>query len=208
MLDQRPWPFGHLRRFMYSGIIIDPPWRTELYSEKGRAKAPEAHYSTMTIEEIKALPVGHLVRSDCLIFLWTTSTHLDQAIDCLRHWGFQYKSFICWRKIKPSGKTHMGTGYIVRSECELCLIATIARPDLDRTISSRTRNYFEIVIDDLPASIVSPVREHSRKPDEFRALMEQYIPDSYYVAELFAREPWRRGDVWGNETDKFEGVPK
>lgn len=205
MLDRRPWPFDGLSMFQYGGIYIDCPWKTELYSAKGYEKAPEAHYDTMSFEELKALPVGNLASSDCLLFHWTTSTHVDQAIDLMRSWGFEYKSFICWRKRKPSGKQHIGPGYIVRSECELCLIGTIGRPVLNKKIAAKTRNFQETVVEALPPSIDAPVREHSRKPDLFRQLMEDYLPDSYFVCELFAREPWERGDVWGNEVNKFSG---
>ena len=48
------------------------------------------------------------------------------------------------------------------------------------------------------------VREHSRKPDEFFALVEKLTPGS--KIELFAREPREGWAAWGAEVDKFAGV--
>ncbi len=52
--------------------------------------------------------------------------------------------------------------------------------------------------------VFSPVREHSRKPDEVRALIERYA-DGPRV-ELFARTKADGWMVWGNETSKFGAV--
>ena len=38
-------------------IMADPPWSYEMYSEAGYAKAPDAHYATMSLDHIKAMPV-------------------------------------------------------------------------------------------------------------------------------------------------------
>ena len=41
-------------------IMADPPWRFALRSKKGEAKSADAQYDTMTLEEIKAMPVSAL----------------------------------------------------------------------------------------------------------------------------------------------------
>jgi N6-adenosine-specific RNA methylase IME4 len=56
------WPFGTLRPFSYDVIVVDPPWDFENYSAAGTKKGADPHYSVMTLEAIKALPVGHLAR--------------------------------------------------------------------------------------------------------------------------------------------------
>ncbi|SDH89786.1 S-adenosylmethionine-binding domain-containing protein, partial [Roseospirillum parvum] len=61
------WPFGRLRPLSYGAIIADPPWEQALWSPKGERKAPQAHYGCMSLDAIKALPVGHLARGDCLL---------------------------------------------------------------------------------------------------------------------------------------------
>ena len=198
------WPLKPLQMFKYGGLIIDPPWPYKMYSEKGYEKSPEAHYDTMSLEEIKALPVNELAARDCLLFLWSTAPHLAQAIDVMQAWGFTYKTFIVWHKKTVHGKDAFGTGYIVRSTAEICLVGTIGNPPINRKVSTRQRNLIQTcdIADCLPNIVEAVTREHSRKPDEFRALMERYIPDQF-LAECFAREPWPGHDVWGNETEKF-----
>ncbi len=48
--------------------------------------------------------------------------------------------------------------------------------------------------------VISPLREHSRKPDEVRTAITElvgYLPR----IELFAREKTEGWDVWGNEVE-------
>ncbi len=63
------WPFGNLRTFHYGLIMADPPWDFRTYSQEGQKKGPASHYSVMSIDEIKALPVGHLAAGDCVLWL-------------------------------------------------------------------------------------------------------------------------------------------
>lgn len=197
--------FPNLQMFKYGGIIADPAWQYDMRSDKGYEKSPEAHYDTMPLEAIKALPVNQLAAKDCLLFLWTTGPHLDQAIEVLKAWGFEYKSFIVWHKKTVHGKDAFGTGYIVRSCAELCLIGTIGAPTYEKKVASRQRNLIQTceIVDLLPNVIEAKVREHSRKPDQFRALMESYFPNQFCV-DLFARESWTGHDTWGNENTKFQ----
>ena len=51
------WPFGHLPMFGFDVIVADPPTRFELYSEKGNRKSASRHYSTMSWQDLAALPV-------------------------------------------------------------------------------------------------------------------------------------------------------
>ena len=73
----------------YAVIYADPPWR---YSQKGLQGAAEKHYSTMSIEELCALPVAELAAPDSVLFLWATFPQLPEALRLIRAWGFTYKS--------------------------------------------------------------------------------------------------------------------
>jgi N6-adenosine-specific RNA methylase IME4 len=57
---------------------------------------------------------------------------------------------------------------------------------------------------DVREVILSPVREHSRKPDEFYRRVERYC-DGPYV-DLFARERRPGWSVWGDQIDWFNGA--
>lgn len=56
--------------------------------------------------------------------------------------------------------------------------------------------------------IISPRREHSRKPEESRDRIERYVGPDVRICELFAREHRPGWDCWGDETNKFgEAAP-
>lgn len=185
------WPFEGLTPLKYGAILADPPWAYDMRSQKGYAKSPEAHYDTMPLEAIKSLPVSHLAAGDCLLVMWSTWPHLPQAMEVMAAWGFAYKTGGSWTKQTPTGKAAFGTGYILRSSTEPFLIGTIGAP---RISSKSERNLIE-----------AQRREHSRKPDEMRAMVERLCPNAF-CAELFAREPWPGHDVWGAEAGKFVEV--
>lgn len=182
------WPFGDLRPMGYGGILIDPPWHYAMRSAKGEAKSPQAHYQTMSDEQLLRLPVAHLAERDCLLFMWAVWPKLPLALDCIKAWGFTYISGGPWSKRTASGKLRWGTGYTLRSVTEPFLIARLGDSQ------SRVRN--------IPNIIEAEAREHSRKPPEARIIVERMVPQARRC-ELFAREPWPGNDVWGNETEKF-----
>lgn len=193
-----PWPFDSLVPMRYGAILADPPWAYAMRSAKGYAKSPEAHYQTMPLAAIKALPVNQLAGPDCYLFLWSTWPHLDQAMEVLRAWGFQYVTGGSWTKRTASGALCFGTGYVMRSASEPFLVGKIGRPE---PASRRERNV--IRAEEVPDTIEALRREHSRKPVEMRAMIERLLPRQT-CCELFAREPWAGHHVWGNQTDTFE----
>lgn len=50
--------------------------------------------------------------------------------------------------------------------------------------------------------IASPVREHSRKPDEIYTLIEEYCVGPY--VELYARQRWPGWAAFGDQINHFE----
>jgi N6-adenosine-specific RNA methylase IME4 len=76
-------------------------------------------------------------------------------------------------------------------------------PQTDTTTAVRPRGNARRNAKDVREIILAPVREHSRKPDEFFRRVERYC-DGPYV-ELFARERRPGWDSWGDEADKFNG---
>jgi len=185
------WPFGDLRMFGYGLILLDPAWAFRNWSAKGEAKNPSAHYDVMSLDQLKALPVGHLAAPDCACVMWGIAPMLDVAIDLLRHYGFTFKTMGGWAKQSSTGrKWQFGPGYIFRSALEPYIVGTIGSPP--------------VLVHDVRNLIVAPVREHSRKPDEMHANLERLYPGPR--VELFARQRRAGWDSWGNEADKFPAV--
>lgn len=193
-------------------IMADPPWSYEMRSDKGYAKAPEAHYRTMPLAEIAALPVEALAAPDCLLWLWAVNPKLPEALEVVSAWGFTFKTAGTWVKRTARGRDAFGTGYILRSASEPFLIATRGKPKTTRATRSMIPTYDQgrqPVSDggDWPIgtiTIEALAREHSRKPDEAFRAAEQLMPEARRL-ELFSRQRREGWTVWGNEVGKFGG---
>lgn len=172
----------------YSIIYADPPWAYRTYSKKGQGRSAESHYPTMSIEDIKALPVGELAAKDCALFLWITFPCLYEALEVLEAWGFSYKTvaFVWVKQNRKNDDLFTGMGYWTRANAEICILATKGHP---RRVSAGVRQV-----------ILSHVEEHSKKPDEARDRIVQLIGDLPRI-ELFARQSPEGWDVWGNEVE-------
>jgi N6-adenosine-specific RNA methylase IME4 len=183
------WPFGALTPMKYGAILADPPWAYKMRSAKGYGKSPESQYNTMTNEELKALPVGHLAGANCLLIMWAIWPRLPFAIELMQAWGFSYVTGGSWVKRTAYGKIRWGTGYTLRSGCEPFLVGRIGEPQ------GQPHNILNV--------LEGVVREHSRKPPEMRAMVEAMTPQAFRC-ELFAREEWPGNEVWGDESTKFD----
>jgi N6-adenosine-specific RNA methylase IME4 len=177
-----------LPRRRFPVILVDPPWKFRTWSKRGLGRSPDRHYRTLTLAQIKAIPVIDLAKRDCVLFLWTTWPHLEQALELLKAWGFKYKTAaFVWIKVTKNGRLHWGPGYWTRANTEPCLLATRGHPQ------RRRRNVHQVVLD--------VVREHSRKPASVHERIEQLMRGPYL--ELFARAPRPGWRVWGDEVGKF-----
>lgn len=171
----------------YSTILIDPPWR---FANRTGKVAPEHRrlhrYRTMTLDEIKALPVPPLANDKSHLYLWAPNALLAEGLEVMRAWGFTYKTNLVWYKIrKDGGPDGRGVGFYFRNVTELLLFGV--RGGL-RTLKPGRRQVNVI-----------PVRkqEHSRKPEIFYDLIEQCSPGPFL--ELFARYRQPGWDQWGDE---------
>ena len=203
------WPFAPLEPGAYGAICADPPWhfraRTALQVGNWTSRRDaEKHYPVMGLEEIKALPVKRLAAADCHLFLWTTGPNLPASFEVISSWGFRYSGIaFTWVKLRRSfdamqlralpmmeADLHVGLGLTTRKNAEFCLLAR--RGNCRRA----AKNVREVIL--------APVREHSRKPEEFRARVEQYVGPGIRIAELFSRESRPGWDCWGAEAGKFD----
>lgn len=188
-VQTRPdWPFGDLRPRSFGMLMVDPPWAFAVRSAKGiTKKGTGGQYSTMSLSDIKALPVGELAAPDAICWLWATAPMLCQAIATLDAWGFSYSTMGTWAKRTPNGKLRWGTGYRLRSTSEPFLIGTRGKPRSARNV---------------PSHIDGLAREHSRKPEEAYRFAEMMLPGAPRV-EIFSRQRRPGWENWGFEATKF-----
>lgn len=188
--------FEELPKKKYGVILADPPWTFKTFSEKGQGKSPQRHYSCESLEALCSLPVHSVAADDSVLFLWATWPLIFSAKTIIEAWGFTY-SGLAWEWIKYNPKTEkysFGGGYGTRKNVEPCLLARRGKP---KRYSASERDLL-IPEDDF---IISPRREHSRKPDEQYQKMQRLFAGPYL--ELFSRNERPHWDSWGDEIGKF-----
>jgi N6-adenosine-specific RNA methylase IME4 len=178
--------FAGNRRF--ATVLVDPPWQ---FQNRTGKVAPEhrrlARYGTMTLDQIKALPVSQIVAPVSHLYLWVPNALLPAGLAVMDAWGFTYKSNIVWHKIRKDGKSDgRGVGFYFRNVTELILFGTRGKNARTRAAGRRQVNY-----------LATRKREHSRKPDEQYEIIESCSPGPY--VELFARGKRHGWDIWGNQ---------
>jgi N6-adenosine-specific RNA methylase IME4 len=172
--EPQPLPKGPFRV-----AVVDPPWEFEEgYSLSRLGVTP---YPTMSIGEIKALPVPEIMCPDSVLWMWATNRHLagGEAGQILKHWGFRPISIVTW------AKNSVGTGVWLRGQSEHAILSVRGKPapplKPESTLLHAPR----------------PAGGHSSKPDEFYALVERSCPGS--KVEIFARRPRSGWTTWGSE---------
>lgn len=166
-------------------VYADPPWEYGNLQHTGKggptSGGAETHYATATVKEMRTWPVASICEDDCLLFMWSSSPHLDQAIELGKAWGFKWATVaFVWHKEATN------PGNYTMSQCELCLL--FKRGRIPRPRGRRNIRQF----------VSEPRREHSRKPDAVRKAIERMFPVSRRI-ELFARERHPGWTVWGLE---------
>lgn len=168
---------------MYQVIYADPPWRQMAGCPFGKGgKSKELPYPTMSLEDIKALPIRAIAAPDSHLYLWTTNHYLEDAYDVARGWGYRPSTMLVWCKA-PRG---LGLGGAYVPTCEYLLfarrghLAPLRRMDTTWWCAKRGK--------------------HSVKPELFRQIIDSVSPGR--KIELFARRKDAAGwDFWGNEID-------
>ena len=191
------WPFGDLPPLSYDVILADPATKFQTFSAAGQGKGPDAHYPTMTWDELAQLQVARLGRGDTILFMWACWPTLRESIALLEAWGFRYVTGGAWHKRTKHGKSAFGTGYVLRSATEPYLIGMLGSPLTSRSVRGVIETQDLDVID-------AEARGHSRKPDEQYNYCQRLAPRAVRFVELFARQSYPGWDAWGNQVGKFE----
>ena len=172
----------------FQTVLADPPWR---FTNRTGKVAPEHRrldrYSTMTLADICAIPVGDAAAKNAHLYLWVPNALMPEGLQVMQAWGFRYVSNIVWAKRrKDGGPDGRGVGFYFRNVTELLLFGV--RGSMRTLPPARSQvNMIE-----------TRKREHSRKPDEQYELIEACSPGPRL--ELFARHPSPGWVAWGDES--------
>ena len=192
----------------YRTIVVDPPWEYEGFAGSrgyggkyvGVDGLAGVHveplpYSSLSVPQIEALPVHSLAADDCWLFLWTTGRYLGVAFGIIGVWGFSYAQTLVWHK---TGNPSPFGGTFAPHHAEFLLTARRGSPPvLNRWPTS--------VIAAPKPNRASAERTHSRKPEIFLDLIEQWAPGPR--VELFARRARFGWDYWGDESLQTAEMP-
>lgn len=176
----------------FSTVLADPPWQ---FKNRTGKMAPEhkrlSRYPTMSLQEIKDLPVEAIVNDTAHLYLWVPNALLPDGLKVMENWGFTYKTNLIWYKIrKDGGPDRRGVGFYFRNVTEILLFGV--RGKNVRTLQPG-RSQENI--------ITSQKREHSRKPDEQYKIIESCSRADFI--ELFARGQRDGWFVWGNQAEEY-----
>lgn len=158
----------------FSVIAADPPWPLD---ERGT----QLPYNSMSLDEIRALPVASRAAEDSVLWLWAVDAFLPEALGVMDAWGFTYaRRTMAWLKPNLAPHPWMQGGH------ELLLIGTRGSPTI------------------IPAGystvLRGPRRAHSQKPDDFFEMAEAMCPARpEHRLELFAREARPGWSGWGDQ---------
>lgn len=177
----------------FGTILADPPWR---FANRTGKIAPEhrrlSRYGTMDLKDIKGLPIGDVAADPAHLYLWVPNALLNEGLEVMRAWGFDYKTNLIWHKVrKDGGSDGRGVGFYFRNVTEIILFGV-------RGKGARTHAPGRSQVN----LLATRKREHSRKPDELYDIIEACSPGPRL--ELFARgarKGWKR---WGNEAEVYD----
>jgi len=178
--------------FRYGLVMADSPWQFEHRGKPGD-RAAGSKYRTMSTADIMQIPVGHWCGANAVLWLWTTTSMLDQSFDVLDAWGFQFVTAGFWAKTTTSApiRPHIGTGHVLRECGEPYLIGKIGLPEFhDKGV---------------PAVFFAPrSKNHSEKPDIAYENAARLAPRGYPKLDLFSRRTRPGWDSAGDEAGKFD----
>ena len=194
-------PFPPVPYKKYGLISLDIPWHHQqrgAVTDEKNDRSPGRHYPTISEEHAATIPIREMADKDCLISLWITGPHLAQSLHTrlFDAWGVRASSIaFTWVKLWPNTDMDqyartplleqdiaMGGGYTTRQNAEYVIFGRIGEPKRARA--------------DIRQIILSPRREHSRKPEEYYRRMEHYI-DVKNRLDCFPGHDRKGWDSWG-----------
>ena len=176
----------------FNTIYADPPWQ---FQNRTGKIAPEhkrlTRYETMTLEDIKALPVEQIADEKAHLYLWIPNAMLPDGLAVMEAWGFDYKTNLIWEKVRKDGMPDgRGVGFYFRNVTEMLLFGIKKKSMPNRTLDP-ARSQVNL--------IRTQKREHSRKPDEIIPIIEACSCEPRI--ELFARGDRPGWSMWGDQAN-------
>jgi len=171
----------------YNTIVIDPPWEISLTGEVKRRKnrAKKLPYKTMTLDEIKSIPIRDIANQGCHVYCWTTNKMLQYTFDVLKSWGVNYHLTLVW--VKPSA---LAPCFAYKFATEFLLLGFYGKP-MQKFTGMGKLNWIEHF---------TKAGQHSQKPEKMYQLIKEMSPEPRI--DVFSRRVISGFEAWGDETPK------
>lgn len=168
-------------------ILADPPWH---YKQVAGSPLLACPYPTLDLAQMCRLRVQDIAKDNSVLFLWTTSTFMEQSIQLMRAWGFSYVCVLfVWVKhySLPGAYTLPRTEFVLlgkkgQSSKVLHVWAS----------SSKNPPIQQVFLDE------SKRPPHSQKPAEIMRRMTDLVLPGKLKIELFCRKPVPGWCAWGD----------
>lgn len=173
-----------LRLLYYGTILADPPW---MEAGGGQIKrGADRHYPLMKTSEICALgsQVRAITKKDAHLYLWVTNNFLEDGLQVVKAWGFEYITMITWMK-----EGNPGLGQYFRGCTEHVLFCKQGQPPYRQRADGKRAQGL--------TGFTAPRAEHSVKPPQIHEWAEAVSHGPRL--EMFARSARAGWDLWGNQ---------
>lgn len=184
----------------FKTVMADPPWA---YDDDlpGPARGSGSHYDTLHYGTVMGMgpQIRKVTASHAHLYLWTTNSFMEEALQVVEEWGFDQKTILTWVKVtdEPRGLPHerdhevsvkerIGMGNYFRNTTEHLIFAVKGT----RGIESNS----------MPTHFFAERSAHSSKPEKAYRLAEEASPEPRL--ELFSRRNRDGWVVWGDETQQ------
>ena len=184
---------------LFDVVMMDPPWRLAT-AQPSRGVA--IGYSSLNDDCIQNLPVATMQDSGFLL-IWVINAKYALACEMFDRWGYGLVDEIVWVKKTVTGKIAKGHGFYLQHAKETCLVGF--KGDFDDFLARRfclmngipleeketikaekmdqIRTTWTSIREDV---IFSERRGQSQKPNEIYQIVEDMVPNGYYL-EIFGR---------------------
>lgn len=201
---------------MYQLFYVDPCWS---YDNKGTRAKAENHYPTMTLADLKRLPVHQLAAPDAVLVMWWVGPMENEARQLAESWGFKVKNmkFFTWlklnecaerniedelKRLKKNRKGVHGADVIRMVQEQLRMgLGNYTRSNAESALVAVRGNGIPRVSGSVKQSIIEPIGRHSAKPAEARRRLEELYGPVPRI-ELFSRGDAPGWHHWGNENPR------
>jgi N6-adenosine-specific RNA methylase IME4 len=184
----------------FACVHADVPLRFHSNSRERPGRNAMRHYRCFDYPDFEKLPVADVVAKDAWLFLWVPGPWLvlGAHVPLVKAWGFKVSGMgFTWIKLNRNNTSallfadfdlRMGPGLTTRKNAEFAVLGRRGKP---KRLSASVLE-----------TIVAPIREHSRKPDEIYQRIEQFCAGPYL--DLFARQRREGWTVYGDQTSRFD----